>query len=201
MKKSILVKALSVISMVFLIASSALAQVTRKTAPRPKSAVVAVMKGGKLEFAREQEKMMSAIQKAVDSTARGTLVKSFYLKTLGKTSYLGIRLGDREKIAGTIFLDLVPAGSGVAGIFVIGSGQSYCTSNLCGSCEPNGQGGCTCATDPLIGIAGECHLQPKHNFVTLASNLNLAFLADGFDGVDGSAPMKAVDVKVSTKTP
>ena len=158
-----------------------------------KAAVVAQMKGRKLEFVKEKSSMTRYVQSVIDEADKGTIVKDLYLRTIRKNSYLGLRLGRGDEITGTLFLDLVPASTGATGKYILGPGATYCTSGACKSCEPNGKGGCLCATDPLVGMYAECYLRPVvTSLVSIRDILTARFLAEGFEPVDEPSPKNDV---------
>jgi hypothetical protein len=193
-------KAMFCMLVLLVITGSALAQTTLRPASRSKAAVVAEMKGRKLEFAREKSILQRHVQSVIDEADKGTVVKDLYLRTIAKKNYLGLRLGRGDEITGTLFLDLVPSSQGAAGKYILGPGYTYCTSGACKSCEPTGKGGCFCATDPLVGIYAQCYMRPViGQLANLEPPLTHRLLDNGFEAVEDVNPRNATDKKASTR--
>ena len=197
---------------VFAITSSAMAQASRTTRPgqqvtseaitvpgsipdlskenrgsrSPKAAVVAVKREGRVQLVGGKEKLIGAMQRALNSGKEPGEVRDIGVLSFEKLNYLAIRI---EK-QGTLYLQLEPSDGGIQEIFHIGDLNSlYCnggcsTCNLIPASLSQGTGPeCSCAPGNQ-GLSTDCKLYPRRDVRQLAQQVNAELLAIGFELVD-----------------
>lgn len=150
--------------------------------PDPKAAVVAVKREGRMQLAGDKDKVIGAMQRALDSRKERAVVQDISIQSFEKVSFLAIRL---EK-QGTLYLQLEPSDGGIQAKFDVSKEKYlYCASDGCGLCtlDMYGPGGPTCncgGIPPNAGAPNGCRLKPKLYVNKLVLQFDAELLAIGF---------------------
>ncbi|MBD0369802.1 MAG: hypothetical protein ICV60_03040 [Pyrinomonadaceae bacterium] len=191
-------KALFAFAVLAVIVSTATAQTSRGNAQGRRNtiraAVVAIKRDDRLQLAGEKERLIAAMQTALNSTREGGVVTDIKILSFEKASYLAVLI---EK-QGTLYLPLEPSGDGFAGIYYVGDEKYlYCASGGCSSCKLvmtgqnvlTGQTGPRCECDAVTnqGPTTKCELRPRLYVNKLVASFNDELLAIGFEEANPSA--------------
>jgi hypothetical protein len=160
------------------------AQARRNTA---KAVMVAIKREDKLQLVGAKDRLIGAMQKALNSEKEGGVVRDISIRSFEKVNYLAVLI---EK-QGTLFLQLEPSGGGIRGKFYLGEAKYlYCASAGCTACElfmtgpvtANSQGGphCECDSVQNQGPSSGCKLMPRLYVNKLILRFNEELLAIGF---------------------
>jgi hypothetical protein len=197
-------------TVLLIVASSAMAQTSRNAMEgrrlTTKAAVVAIKRGDKLQLAGEKDRLIGAVQKALDSVKEGGAVRDISIRSFEKVNYLAVLI---EK-QGTLFLQLEPSGGGIQGLYLLEEKYLYCASGGCTACDlfmtgpvtANGPGGPHCECDKTInhGPNSVCQLKPRLYVNKLVQQINVELLAIGFEETE-EATSSSETPKLSTGTP
>lgn len=160
---------------------------------REKAAVVAIRREGALQLVGGREKIIRAMQTALNSTKERGVVSDVKIVSFEKASYLAVVI-ERQ---GTLFLPLEPTGGSPAGLYLLEEKYLYCASSGCSKCKLvmtgtnplTGQSGPRCECDAMLnqGPTSECSLRPKLYVSMVVASFNQELLAIGFEEANPSA--------------
>ena len=188
MRKTKLVAITIAMSAVLLLAGSVTAQELNRAeardrgaakAARGKAAVVAIKKDDRVEFATDKERLLGYVRKVFENTKERAVVTDISLRSFEKEYYFVVQL-ERQ---GTLFLQLVPTGGGIQGIFYLEKDKYlYCAYEGCTSCfldRSNGPVVCTCDVTINQGPSSGCKLKPRLYVNLVIAEMNELLLAEG----------------------
>lgn len=193
------VSAILAFTVLVIAASSVMGQTSRNTARGrriiAKAAVVAIVREDKVQLVGEKDRLIRAIQKALDSTKERGVVRDISIRSFEELNYLAVLIEEQ----GTLFLQLEPSGGGIKGKFYVGEEKYlYCASAGCTACNlfmvgpvtANGPGGphCECDNDINQGPSSGCKLMPRLYVNLLVPRFNEELLAIGFEEADAGTP-------------
>jgi hypothetical protein len=189
---------------------SSMAQTSRSTTQgrriTAKAAVVAIKREDKLQLVGEKDRLIRAMQKALNGVKEGVVVTDISIRSFEKVNYLAVLI-ERE---GTLFLQLEPSDGGIAGIYYVGDEKYlYCASAGCTACDlvmtgpvtVNGLGGphCECDNDINQGPSSGCKLMPRLYVNLAVRDFNEELLATGFKEAEaGTSPGKIPKTRKGT---
>jgi hypothetical protein len=198
------------VTVLVIAASSALAQTSRNLTEgrrlTTKAAVVAIKREGHLQLAGDKERLIGAMQKALNSIEEGAVVRDINIRSFEKISYLAVLI---EK-QGTLFLQLEPSDGNVQGIYRLEEKYLYCASGGCTMCDlvmtgpvtVNSLGGPHCECDKALnqGPTSGCQLKPRLYVSKLVKQFDTELLAIGFEETEAGTSLSSPP-KLSTGTP
>lgn len=152
----------------------------------PRSVVVAVRWDGKVQLAGSKERTLTAVQRALTQSEQPGVIRDINVLSFERANYLAVQI---EK-QGTLYLQLVPSGSGPQEIFHIGDTNYLYCSGGCSACSvvPSsisaGTGPtCACGEENQAPVS-DCQLHPRRDFKQFAQQVNSELLAIGFQVID-----------------